>query len=451
MARPLDPAQFVARRFLLSPKSHSIINVMSWVSVVAVGVPVAAMVILMSVFNGFDAIVRNMHSDFEPEITLLPERGAVMACDDSLCQKVVTLDDVAAASWVLDGEALLAYHGRQTTATVRGVDSEFTNLVPIEDMMTAGDYALCDAWGDCAVVGRGLGYELGIRGGRTDSVRMYVPSRGRYSKLMPTAGVNTAGARPVGIFALDADTDGTYILVSLSQAQQLFDYPASASALKVRLAAGADCQKVCDQISKFAPQGVVVRTREQLSSAMYKVLDYEKLAIVLIGVMILIVASFSVVGTLTMLKGLPLAYNKDMQEDKESIFDALDTVKMCLGVFTPMVQTMKIRRENMYAAAQKGFINATDLADYLTKKGIPFRTAYKLTGELVAYCIAANTVLEKLPLEFLQSKHPAFEEDVYGEIALETCVAKRISAGSTSYDSVKSQIAFLRSWLEETV
>ena len=153
-------------------------------------------------------------------------------------------------------------------------------------------------------------------------------------------------------------------------------------------------------------------------------------------------------GTLTMLKGLPLAYNKDMQEDKESIFDALDTVKMCLGVFTPMVQTMRIKRENMYAAAQKGFINATDLADYLTKKGIPFRTAYKLTGELVAYCIAANTVLEKLPLEFLQSKHPAFEEDVYGEISLETCVAKRISAGSTSYESVKSQIAFLQNWLE---
>ena len=100
MARPLDTAQFVARRFLLSPKSHSIINVMSWVSVVAVGVPVAAMVILMSVFNGFDAIVRNMHSDFEPEITLLPERGAVITCDDSLRQKVVALDDVAAASWV---------------------------------------------------------------------------------------------------------------------------------------------------------------------------------------------------------------------------------------------------------------------------------------------------------------------------------------------------------------
>ena len=153
-------------------------------------------------------------------------------------------------------------------------------------------------------------------------------------------------------------------------------------------------------------------------------------------------------GTLTVLKGLPLAYNKDMQEDKESIFDAVDTVKMCLDVFTPMVQTMKVKRDNMYSAAQKGFINATDLADYLTKKGIPFRTAYKITGQLVAHCIQEGTVLEKLPLELLQMYHPAFEADVYAEISLETCVAKRISAGSTSPQSVQEQVEFLQDWLE---
>ena len=329
MARPLDTAQFVARRFLLSPKSHSIINVMSWVSVVAVGVPVAAMVILMSVFNGFDAIVRNMHSDFEPEITLLPERGAVITCDENLRQNVTALDEVTSAAWVLDGEALLAYRGRQTTATVRGVDEQFAGLVPIEDMMTAGDYALSDERGDCTVVGRGLAYELGLRSVRMDSVKMYVPSRGRYSKLMPTAGVNTAGARPVGIFALDADTDGKYLLVSLSQAQQLFDYPDGASALKVRLAAGADSRSVRDQIAEFVPEGVAVHTREQLSSAMYKVLDYEKLAIVLIGIMILIVASFSVVGTLTML----------IIDKKESI-----ATLRALGADTQLVRRIFVRQ-----------------------------------------------------------------------------------------------------------
>ena len=156
-------------------------------------------------------------------------------------------------------------------------------------------------------------------------------------------------------------------------------------------------------------------------------------------------------GTLTMLKGLPLAYNKDMQEDKETVFDAVDTVKMCLDVFTPMVQTVRVKKENMYSAAQKGFINATDLADYLTKKGVPFRTAYKISGQLVGWCIQNGTVLEELPLSYLQQQHPAFGEDVYNEISLETCVAKRISDGGTSPHSVAAQIQFLREWLEGSV
>ena len=156
-------------------------------------------------------------------------------------------------------------------------------------------------------------------------------------------------------------------------------------------------------------------------------------------------------GTLTMLKGLPLAYNKDMQEDKESVFDAVETVKMSLDVFTPMVQTVKVKKENMYRAAQKGFINATDLADYLTKKGVPFRTAYKISGQLVGWCIQNGTVLEELPLSYLQQQHPAFGEDVYNEISLETCVAKRISDGGTSPHSVAAQIQFLREWLEGSV
>ena len=147
---------------------------------------------------------------------------------------------------------------------------------------------------------------------------------------------------------------------------------------------------------------------------------------------------------LTTLKGLPLAYNKDMQEDKESIFDAVDTVKMCLQVFTGMVDTMTANRDNMKRAAQKGFINATDLADYLVKKGLPFRSAYKISGQLVGLCIRENTVLDDLPLETYRQYSDLFEQDLYEEIALETCVNKRTSQGGTSVDSVKGQIAWAR-------
>ena len=152
-------------------------------------------------------------------------------------------------------------------------------------------------------------------------------------------------------------------------------------------------------------------------------------------------------GLLTTLKGLPLAYNKDMQEDKEGVFDACDTVKMCLQVFAPMVATLKAKPENMKRAAQKGFINATDLADYLVKKGLPFRSAYKLSGQLVALCISQNTVLEDLPLSTYQEYSQLFEEDLYEDIDLLTCVEKRISQGGTSPASVKAQILAVKELL----
>ncbi len=147
---------------------------------------------------------------------------------------------------------------------------------------------------------------------------------------------------------------------------------------------------------------------------------------------------------LTTLKGLPLAYNKDMQEDKEGVFDAVDTVKMCLDVFAPMLATMSVNEKNMLSAAQKGFINATDLADYLVKKGLPFRSAYKISGSIVADCIANGGVLETLSIDEYKKYCELIEQDVYEEISLKTCVNKRISEGGTSPDSVRKQIEYLK-------
>ena len=157
----------------------------------------------------------------------------------------------------------------------------------------------------------------------------------------------------------------------------------------------------------------------------------------------------NLMALLVALKGLPLAYNKDMQEDKEAIFDSVDTVIMCLRVFTPMINTMKVKAENMYRAAQGGFINATDLADYLAKKGMPFRTAYKIVGQIVAQCISENCVLDELSIEKYKEHSELFEEDLYEEISLETCVSKRISEGGTSVASVEKQIAYIRKELSK--
>ena len=147
---------------------------------------------------------------------------------------------------------------------------------------------------------------------------------------------------------------------------------------------------------------------------------------------------------LTMLKGLPLAYNKDMQEDKELIFDAFDTVDACLTVCAPMVDTMTFRPENMRKAAAEGFINATDLADWLVGRGMPFRTAYKLTGELVAECTKAGTTLEELPLEAYRAKSELFDETLYEAINIDNCLLRRTSLGGPTPESVERQIESIR-------
>ena len=147
---------------------------------------------------------------------------------------------------------------------------------------------------------------------------------------------------------------------------------------------------------------------------------------------------------LTIMKGLPLAYNKDMQEDKEAIFDAIDTVKLCINTFIPMLETMTIIKKNMREAAAKGFINATDCADYLVKKGIPFRDAYKITGAIVRLCIENNLTLETMPIEKYKEFSNKFEEDIFEAINLETCVMQRKVEGGPAPESVKAQIEYIK-------
>lgn len=154
-------------------------------------------------------------------------------------------------------------------------------------------------------------------------------------------------------------------------------------------------------------------------------------------------------GLFTTLKGLPLAYNKDMQEDKEGVFDAVDTVKMSLKVFTAMLKTLKTIPENMKNAASRGFINATDLADYLVKKGESFRNAYKISGRIVADCMKNGFVLENFPIEKYKEYSGLFDSDIYKAVNLEECVNKRISFGGTGVKSVENQISVVRAKISQ--
>jgi argininosuccinate lyase len=152
---------------------------------------------------------------------------------------------------------------------------------------------------------------------------------------------------------------------------------------------------------------------------------------------------------LTVMKGLPLAYNKDMQEDKEPVFDAIDTVEMCIPVFTSMLDSLTVRPKDMSRAAAKGFINATDCADYLTKKGMPFREAYMIVGRLVNMCIKSGETLDTLTLRDFRAISSLFDEDVYRALALKTCVNGRKVYGGPAEEEVKRQIAYIQSFVDE--
>jgi len=157
----------------------------------------------------------------------------------------------------------------------------------------------------------------------------------------------------------------------------------------------------------------------------------------------------SLVSLLTMMKSLPLAYNKDMQEDKEPLFYAIDTVKMCLPVFTAMIDTMKVKKENMYKAAKEGFTNATDAADYLVTKGIPFRDAHEIIGRMVSYCIKNSIALDDLALEQFKNFSQSIEDDIYEAISLESCVNRRNVTGGPSKTALKEVIELNKHYLEK--
>lgn len=158
----------------------------------------------------------------------------------------------------------------------------------------------------------------------------------------------------------------------------------------------------------------------------------------------------ALISMLTTMKGIPLAYNKDMQEDKEFTFDAIDTVKGCISLFNGMIDTMKFKKENMETSAKNGFTNATDAADYLVNHGVPFRDAHGIIGQLVLLCIEKNISLDELSLEDYKKISPVFEEDIYDAISMKTCVEKRNTIGAPGREAMMKVLAINEKYLMES-
>ena len=288
-----------ARRYLLSRNSLSVINIISKVSIFAVGIPVAAMVILMSVFNGFDNLVKGMYTVFDPDLLVVPAEGKTFSMDE-IPAEALYAEGVEGFSFVLEESVLLQYRGRQTTARLRGVDASYDRVVPVRDVVYRGDYELRFGDMEQAVVGQGIAYDLGIRTALFDKLYVYAARRGEYSSLLPVDGYKVDGIFPAGIFSLDAETDRTYVLTTLEFAQSLLDYPDRASAIAVNTG-DARQETVRKRLAAELGDEFNVMTRYEQKASMYRIMKLEKLGIFFISLLVLVVASFSIVGSLVML------------------------------------------------------------------------------------------------------------------------------------------------------
>ena len=293
--------QLFARRYLFSSQSRSVVNLISGLSVAAVAMPVAAMIILLSVFNGFESLVKSMYSAFDADLTVSPRQGQTFAQRDLDAAALARIPGVGALSFTLEQSALLEHGGRQATATIRGVDDAYGAVFQLGDAVSAGEWRVRLGDLERLVVGQSMAWMLGIRSLADADVTLYAVRRGSFSSLLPLENY-TRRTEPVGgVYTLDLETERTYVLASLRLAQELFGYPGRASALVVRLAPGADAAAVRKTVAEAAGDGFRVRTRDELRASFYRIMTYEKWGIFFIALLVLIIASFSVVGALAML------------------------------------------------------------------------------------------------------------------------------------------------------
>ena len=290
-----------ARRYLFSAKSHSVINVISAVSVVAVGVPVAAMIILMSVFNGFTALVDGMQSAFDADLEVRPREGKTFAIEALPTDSLRSVTGVRGVSFALEQSALAEYGGRQVVVTVRGVDSDYSDVLPMDEYVRTGDFELRLGEIEQACVGSGVAYQLGVRTFLDTPLNLYSPRRGEISTLLPFDAYTSRRTWPSGVFTISGDVDNAYILTTIELAQSLFDYDGRASQLLIDVRDEESVERTRDEVQRVVGEEFKVVTRLEQQAALYRIMKYEKWGIFFISLLVLIIASFSIVGSLAML------------------------------------------------------------------------------------------------------------------------------------------------------
>lgn len=288
-----------ALRYLTSRKSHSVINIIATVSLVAVVVPVAAMVILLSVFNGFEALVRDLYKVVDADIEITAERGIPLE-DAKLQSDIAAVEGVEALSFVIERQAMLSYRDNRVAVTLRGVDTNYRKVVPIDEHIAIGNADV--EWGDFdrLLVGEGVTYELGLYSMVAGDVEVFSLGGGSIGSLLPVVAMNRERMDVCGSFVIDQQHASSFALTSLRAAQRIFNRERADKVL-VKVAEGASHRNVASSLSNCLGEGYEVTLREDKNEGFYAIMRYEKWAIFFVSLLVLIIASLSIIGTVIML------------------------------------------------------------------------------------------------------------------------------------------------------
>lgn len=287
-----------ARRYMFSPKSHSVINIIAIISVVAVVVPTAAMVILLSIFGGLGSVIASLYSTVDGDIEVIARRGQTFDHCEALIERITALDDVAAAAPYIEQEVMASAGGRRTTLKIRGVDARYEEVIPIADKVERG--ALNNIFNGDIILGSNLASSLGAYGAGTE-IELFALNRKQVSTLLPIGSIARQRYELGGVVHSNAEISSTLALAELESVQQLLHYTGRISGVVVSVTPDADIDATREAIAAIAGEDKEVRTRDQKNASMNTILRMEKYAIMLIGALIALVATFSIVGSVVML------------------------------------------------------------------------------------------------------------------------------------------------------
>lgn len=293
---------FIARRYLFSKKTHNVINIISAISVLGVCIGTAALIIVLSVFNGFESLVVSLYNSFDPDIRITISKGKTFDENIFPLDGIRKIEGVQSVVEVLEENALLKYKEKQYIATIKGVGSGYTKVCGLDSMIINGEFLLNDHKKQLAVIGYGVAHNLSLEMyDAANPIRIFVPKKGEVSLLSPENAFNQEAVWPAGIFSIQHEFDSKYIIVSLPFVRNLLESPSRLSAVEIKLAGNADMESVQQEITSLLGEKYEVKNRFEQHELLYKIIKSEKWAVYFILSFILLIATFNMVGSLTML------------------------------------------------------------------------------------------------------------------------------------------------------